>query len=84
MAGAGCAVVLARRDEAVDRGGCVCAGVGTLAGATYARIVKPYAEENAYLRLRLEFVETLERRMLQLTPAERRQLDALLKGALPK
>ena len=55
-----------------------------IAGATYALVVKPYAAENAYLRLRQDFVETLERRMLQLTPAERRELDTLLKGALPK
>ena len=55
-----------------------------IAGATYARVVKPFADENAYLRLRHDFVESLERRMLQLTPAERRQLDTLLKGALPK
>ena len=54
------------------------------AGAGYAWIAKPYARENAYFRLRHDFVETLERRMLQLTPAERRQLDTLLKGALPK
>ena len=54
------------------------------AGATYAWVAKPYAQENAYLRLRQDFVESLERRMLQLTPAERRQLDVLLKGALPK
>ena len=55
-----------------------------IAGATYARVVEPYAAENAYLRLRQDFVESLERRMLQLTPLERRQLDTLLKGALPK
>ena len=55
-----------------------------IAGATYALVVKPYAAENAYLRLRQDFVETLERRMLQLTPAERRELDTLFKGALPK
>ena len=55
-----------------------------IAGATYARVVQPYSAENAYLRLRQDFVESLERRMLQLTPAERRQLDTLLKGALPK
>ena len=55
-----------------------------IAGAAYGWAVKPYAAENAYLRLRQDFVESLERRMLQLTPAERRQVDTLLKGALPK
>ena len=54
------------------------------AGAGYAWVVKPYVQENAYLRLRHDFVESLERRMLQMTPAERRQLDTLLKGGLPK
>ena len=55
-----------------------------VAGAAYGWAAKPYAAENAYLRLRQDFVESLERRMLQLTPAERRQVDTLLKGALPK
>jgi hypothetical protein len=54
------------------------------AGAGYAWVVKPYSQENAYLRLRHDYLESLERRMLQMTPAERRQLDGLLKGALPK
>ena len=50
----------------------------------YAWVTKPYADEVAYLRARLAFVEQLERRMLQMTPAERRTFDALLKGASPK
>lgn len=59
-------------------------GAAASAGAAYAWVVKPYAAENAYLRLRQDFAESLERRMLQMTPAERRQMDTLLKGALPK
>ncbi|MEQ1907681.1 MAG: hypothetical protein ABMA15_02615 [Vicinamibacterales bacterium] len=51
------------------------------AGVGYAWAVKPYAQENASLRLRQDVAESLERRMLQMTPAERRQLDSLLKGA---
>ena len=54
------------------------------AGVGYAWAVKPYAAENAYLRVRQDFAESLERRMLQMTPAERRQLDSLLKGTRPK
>lgn len=58
--------------------------VSASAGAGYAWVTQPYARENADLHLRLDFVEALERRMLQMTPAERRQFDGLLKGALPK
>ncbi|MFN7980716.1 MAG: hypothetical protein U0Q11_02560 [Vicinamibacterales bacterium] len=58
--------------------------IAASAGASFACVVKPYAQENAYLRLRQDFAESLERRMLQMTPAERRQLESLLKGALPK
>ena len=59
-------------------------GAAVGAGAAYAWVVKPYAAENAYLRLRQDFAESLERRMLLMTPSERRQLDTLLKGELPK
>ena len=54
------------------------------AGVGYAWAVKPYAQENAGLRVRQDFAESLEQRILQMTPAERRQLDSLLKGARPK
>ncbi|MFN7984138.1 MAG: hypothetical protein U0Q11_20005 [Vicinamibacterales bacterium] len=37
-----------------------------------------------YLRLRQDFAESPERRMLQMTPTERRQFDGLLKDAPPK
>lgn len=55
-----------------------------LSVSIYASVTKPYADEVAYLRARLAFVEQLERRMLQMSPAERRAFDALLKGAGPK
>ncbi len=49
-----------------------------LAGAGYAWFVSPYAAELSALRSRLEAVDSLERRVLTMTPAERRQLDKLL------
>lgn len=64
--------------------GALALAVAASAGASYAWAVKPYAQENTYLRLRQDFAESLERRMLQMTPTERRQFDGLLKDALPK
>lgn len=49
------------------------------AGTGYAWAARPYAEEIAYLRSRNAFADALEARMVRMTAAERRQLDALLK-----
>ncbi len=54
-------------------------------GAGYAWVTRPYQGELAALRSRTEFTELVERRVLTMTPAERRQFDALMKwGAWPK
>jgi len=49
------------------------------AGASYAWVSRPYDAELAALRSRAEFTELVERRVLAMTPAERRQFDALMK-----
>jgi hypothetical protein len=49
------------------------------AGTVYARVTRPYEAEIRYLRQRQDFAEAVERRMLTMTPAERRQFDALMK-----
>ena len=54
------------------------------AGAGYVWAARPYAEEIAYLRSRNAFADDLEARMVRMTPAERRQLDALLKLPPPR
>ncbi len=54
-----------------------------IAGTTYARAIRPYEAEITYLRQRQDFAETVERRMLTMTPAERRQFDVLMKRAAP-
>jgi len=56
-----------------------------VAGASYARVTKPYAAEIADLRSRVGFADFVQHRMLTMTPAERRQFDALMKWkARPK
>jgi hypothetical protein len=50
-----------------------------VAGAGYAWWTKPYAAELASLRSQVEFARFVEHRVLTMTPAERRQLDALMK-----
>jgi hypothetical protein len=50
------------------------------AGAAYAWVTKPYAAEVDALRARMEFVEFVERSVVTMTPAERREFDALMKG----
>ena len=52
----------------------------TAAGVGYAWASKPYAEELAALRSRVELADTLAQRLLTMTPAERRQFDALMKA----
>jgi hypothetical protein len=54
------------------------------AGAGYVWAARPYAEEIDYLRSRESFASALETRMLRMTPAERAQLETLLKLAPPK
>lgn len=49
------------------------------AAAGYGWITKPYATELATLRSRTELADFVEQRILTMTPAERRQLDALMK-----
>ena len=55
------------------------------AGAGYAWIARPYETELATLRSRIEFLDVVAQRVLMMTPAERRQFDALMKwDAAPK
>ncbi len=49
------------------------------AGAGYAWVTQPYAAELATLRDRSELLDVFVQRTLTLSPAERRQLDALMK-----
>ena len=49
------------------------------AGAGYAWIARPYEAELATLRARVEFLDAVARRVLTMTPTERRQFDALMK-----
>jgi hypothetical protein len=49
-----------------------------LAGAGYAWFAPPYTAELSELRSRIAVLDSLERRVLTMTPAERRQLDKLL------
>lgn len=49
------------------------------AGAGYAWVTQPHEAELAALRSRMEFTELVERRIVAMTPAERRQFDALMK-----
>jgi hypothetical protein len=48
------------------------------AGAGYAYIVRPYEEELSVLRGRAAFVESIEDRLITMTPPERRAFDELL------
>jgi hypothetical protein len=48
-------------------------------GAGYAWVTRPYEAEIDALRSRMESTELIERRVLAMTPAERRQFDALMK-----
>ena len=54
----------------------------TGAGAGYAWATRPYQAELAALRSRMEFAEFVEHRALTMTPAERRQFDALMKWSM--
>ena len=48
-------------------------------GLGYARVAKPFAVELEVLRSRAALGQLVEHRMSTMTPAERRQLDALMK-----
>jgi multidrug efflux pump subunit AcrA (membrane-fusion protein) len=50
-----------------------------VAAVGYARVTKPFAQELETLRPRAELGQLVEDRMSTMTPAERRQLDALMK-----
>jgi hypothetical protein len=52
-----------------------------IAGAGYAYVAKPHEDELRELRARAAFVESIEDRVLTMTPAERRQFDTLMKQA---
>lgn len=49
------------------------------AGAGYAYVAKPYEDELRVLRVRVAFTESIEDRVITMTPAERRQFDMLMK-----
>jgi hypothetical protein len=49
------------------------------AGAGYAWITEPYAAEINDLKARMDFAEYVERRIVAMTPAQRRQFDALMR-----
>lgn len=51
----------------------------TGAGAGYAWVTHPDVKELDRLRSRAELADTITRRMLAMTPAERRQFDVLMK-----
>jgi hypothetical protein len=53
----------------------------TLAGAGYAWVTHPYAAEIATLRPRAESADRIERRLLTMTPADRRQFERLMQLA---
>lgn len=46
--------------------------------AACARVAQPYISEIAALRSRIEFVDLVERRVLALTRAQRKQFEALM------
>jgi len=50
------------------------------AGAGYAWVARPYEAELTSLRTRVEALDFVAQRVLKMTPAERRQFDALMKG----
>jgi hypothetical protein len=53
------------------------------AGAGYVWAAHPYQAELAAVRTRLEFADFVERRVITMTAAERRQFDALMKTRNP-
>lgn len=59
-------------------------GAAAAAGAGYSWASRPYQLELDVLRSRMDFADAVERRALTMTPAERRQLDALMKWSTPQ
>jgi len=53
------------------------------AGAGYARITQPYIAELAALHSGTQFAAAIAERIMTMTPAERRQFDALMKWRSP-
>jgi hypothetical protein len=54
-------------------------GSAVAAGAGYSWASRPYQNELESLRSRIDFAEAVEHRALTMTPAERRQFDALMR-----
>ena len=55
------------------------------AGAGYAWATKPYEAELAAVRPRVEFADLVQHRIVAMTPAERRQFEALMRlNATPR
>jgi len=52
-------------------------------GAGYAWVTKPYVAELSELRERQDFADMVARRFVAMTPAERRQFDALMRWEPP-
>ena len=52
-------------------------------GAGYVWASRPYEAELASLRTRVELLDAVAQRVLTMTPAERRQFDALMKWTSP-
>jgi len=55
-----------------------------IAGAGYAYAAKPYDLELCELRTRAAFVESIEDRVITMTPVERREFDELLRRTATK
>ena len=53
------------------------------AGAGYAAVMRPWAAEITALRERMAFAEFVERRVVMMTPAERRRFDSLMRWDAP-
>ena len=56
---------------------------GLATGAGYVWAARPYEAELASLRAGVELGDTVARRVLQMTPAERRQFEVLMKWREP-
>jgi hypothetical protein len=52
-------------------------------GAGYVGASRPYEAELASLRTRVELLDVVAQRVIMMTPAERRQFDALMRQTAP-
>lgn len=59
-------------------------GSAAASGAGYAWVTRPYQTELAAVRSRMDLSEFVEHRVLTMTPAERREFDALMKWNAPQ